>query len=225
MKIAAVAFLCMAVAGATGCEKLVTYEPPPEKRTADIERQSLDEAKALAAKNDLAGAHAKLTQIKPDSPLRNTPEVTDIEDRWAKERLDAAKAESDKVKKLAMLDEIAKAPYVSAELRARANDELEKANPAPALPPPPGPGYDVKESEAAIAQARALGMQHRMKDAQDLLWKRYLKGPVSPKEKELLGSLCMQTKDQACIAVMIDGGALPPEAANPPKAPGGPIRR
>jgi hypothetical protein len=213
-----------------GCEKLVTYEPPAEKRTADIEKQSFDEAKALAAKNDLVGAHAKLTQIKADSPLRSTPEVTDIEDRWAKERLDGAKTETDKSKKLAMLDEVARAPYVSAELRARANDEMEKANPAPALPPPPGPPYNVKESDEALAQVRALGMQRRFKDAQDLLLKRYKQGPVAPREVDALKTLCVQNKDQGCLAVLIDGGALTQETANPQPRPGtgpgpGPIKR
>lgn len=225
------AVLCVSAvlgaSGALGCDKLVTYEPAPERRVAEIEKQSLDEARALAAKNDLDGAHAKVSQIKPDSPLRSTPEVVDIEDRWARQRIEEANREPDKTKKLAMLDEVARAPYVSGELRARANDALDKANPTPALPPPPGPPYNVQESEQAVAQAEAFAKQHHLKDAQELLLQRYRKGPVSPKETSLLASLCVQNKDRGCIAVLIDGGALTPDAASAQnRVPGpGPTRR
>lgn len=215
------------IAGVLGCDKLVTYEPSPEKRVAEIEKQSLEEARALAARGDLDGAHAKVSQIKPDSPLRSTPEVVDMEDRWARQHLDDAKSEPDKTKKLAMLDEVARAPYVSGELRSRANAELDRANPSPALPPPPGPPYDVHESELAVAQAEALGKQQRFKDAQEMLLQRYRKGPVSPKETSLLAALCMKNKEQACIALLVDGGALAPEAASAQRhAPGpSPMRR
>jgi len=224
MRLAAI--LVLALSGTLGCEKLITYEPPAEKRTADIEKQSFEEAKGLAAKGDLDGAHAKLSQIKADSPLRTTSELVDMEDRWATARLDAAKKEADKTKKLAMLDEIARAPYVSAEIRARANDELEKANPAPAIPPPTGPGWDEKASEEALAKVRTLGMQRKFKDAEDVLMKRYTSGPVSPKEIETLSALCSQNKNQACLAMLVDAGAIPPALLNPTAAQGpGPTRR
>jgi hypothetical protein len=190
-----------------GCDKPVTYEPSAEKRTADIEHQSLDEAKGLDARGDVEGAHAKLSQIKPDSPLRSTPDYQNIENKWAQLLLDKADREQDKTKKIALLDTVAQATGVSGELRAKANQKLEAANPAPAIPPPEQ-SYDPKEAAERLAKAQELGKQRKTREARDLLLGPVTAHKAAPQEASLLVSLCVTTKDTECLNALSDAGVV-----------------
>jgi len=189
------------------CDPPVTYEPPPEKRAQDVERQSFEEAKALAAKGDVDGARAKLSQIKADSPLRTTPEFADIENNWARAQIAAADKESDKTKKMALLDAVAKETAVSGELRASANQKLGVLAPDPAIPPP-DIGYDPKESAARIAKANELGRQRKLAQARDVLLGPVLAHKAAPEEGALVLTVCVNLKDQACLGQLTDAGVI-----------------
>lgn len=216
----AILFAGFACVSATGCSKLVTYEPPPEKRLADTEKQAFEEAKGLAAKNDIAGAHSKLGQITVDSPMRATPEFRDIEDRWANAQLAKADAESDKVKKLALLQEIASSTTVSAEIRANATQKIDLASPQPAIPPPQI-NYDPAIAAATLEQAKALAHKRGgQKEIVALLQPRVAAGIASPDEVSLFKTACFKFPD--CLAAMTDAGVpgfaeLADAAASMPK--------
>lgn len=191
------------------CDKTPAYEPPPEKRVMDIEAQSFAEAKALAAKNDLEGAHGKLSQVNADAPMRQTPEFRDMEDRWATARISQADAERDKDKKVALLSDVQKASSVSAELRAKASNKIDLAYPDPAIPPPLR-NYDPALAEANVAKCKELMNAKKFKDAQALLLPRVLGGIASPEEAQLLLTICFTfTNDKDCTSKMEDAGVIP----------------
>lgn len=217
------ALLVLLATSVAGCEKVVTYEPPPEKRAIDSENQAMTDAKALAAKNDLEGAHAKLAQISQGSPLSSTPEFQDIENRWAKDQIAKADAEKDKTKKLALLDTVSRSTTVSGELRAQASTKAAEATPDPAIPPPVYT-WDPALARANLAKVREVLTKNQIKAAIGLLEPRVFAGIGSPEENSLLASLCAQEKDKACLATMSDAGILAPSASqvvdrSPPRKP------
>jgi len=193
------------------CDKPVTYEPPPEKRVADVEHQSFDEAKSLAARGDIEGAHSALTKIKSDSPLCSAPEFVDIQNRWAKARLEAASKEPDKKKKLALLEPVAQSQTVGGEIRAQANQKIDEATPDPAIPPPDY-GYDRPAAIVRYNKAKALYEQGKAKDARDLLIGPVTSHNCAPEEIDLLESACYALQDRQCEAQLVRAGiiAAPP---------------
>lgn len=208
--------LCLAA-----CGKLVTYEPPPEKRALDAENQAMEEAKALAAKDDVFGAHGKLLQISAASPLRSTPEFQDMENRWAKAQIAKAEAENDRRTKLALLDEVSRAPSVSGELRATASGAAAAAAPDPAIPTP-ALAYDAPAAAANMAKVREALDKRQLKQARALLEPRVLGGHASPEEIGALQTLCLNDKDKACFDKMADAGAVASgtwESLTRPRAP------
>lgn len=195
---------------AAGCEKVVTYEPSPEKRQQEIENQSLSEAKALAVKGDLEGAHKKLAQISGDAPARRTVEFVEIENRWAETQIAKADAEPDLTKKLALLTDVSKASAVSPELRAKASNKLALATPDPALPPLLV-NYDPVAASANIAACKELLYAHKMKEAKELLYPRVMGGIASPEEKNMLTTIC--ANDASCVHALQDAGVVSAEVA------------
>ena len=192
------------------CSKVVTYEPPPEKRVADVEHQSLDEAKGLAAKGDIDGAHAKLGQIKRDSPLCSTSDFTNIQNDWAKHQLDLADKERDPAKKISTLQAVAGDTTVSGELRAKASQKIEVATPDPAIPPPDY-GYDRAAAVERVNKARAWTDAKKYREVRDLLMGPVLSGKCAPEEVELLVSACYALQDRQCGAMLLDAGVKKPK--------------
>lgn len=175
----------------------------------DAEHQAMADAKALATKGDLEGAHGKLLQISPDAPARMTPEFHEIEDRWAQAQIAKADAEKDKTKKLALLQDVAKASAVSPEIRGSASNKIILATPDPAIPQMLV-NYDPEAASANIAACKELLLKHQMKEARDLLIPRVLGGIASPEERDMLGSICAATKDKPCMGRLEDAGLVSP---------------
>ena len=202
------AWLLFALAlGTAACEKLVTYEPPPEKRAMDGEKQAMADAKALATKGDLEGAHGKLSQISVDSPIRATVEFHEIEDHWAQGQIAKADAEKDKTKKLALLEDVAKASAVIPEIRGSASNKIALATPDPAIPQMLA-NYDEAVASANIAACKELLIKHDMKGTRDLLLPRVFAGIASPEERDMLLATCAFIKDKGCIGRLEDAGLV-----------------
>jgi hypothetical protein len=191
------------------CDKTPTYEPPPEQRVMQVEAKALEDAKALAVKNDLEGAHTKLTQVNPDAPMRSTKEFREIEDRWASARIAQADAEKDPDKKVSLLQPVQKAISVSPELRAKASNKIDLAYPDPKIPPPLR-NYDPALAEANLAKCKELIDAKKYKEAKELLLPRVLGGIASPDEANMLAVLCTHASDDKdCTMRMEDAGVLP----------------
>lgn len=219
------AWLLVAALCSTACEKVTTYEPSPEKRQQDIDNQSLKEAKGLAEKSDLEGAHKKLSQIAIDSPSRRTGEFTEIENRWAEGQLAKADAEKDLTKKIALLEDVSKASDVSGSIRAKASDRIALATPDPRIPPV-FLNYDPVLAHENMEKCKELQKNGKVGEAKKLLADRVFGGIASPEEGNLLSALCLDAKDKECALKLEDLGVLKKGSFDaflkgPPPAPTG----
>jgi pSer/pThr/pTyr-binding forkhead associated (FHA) protein len=91
----------------------------------DLARAPLDQAKQLAAAGDLDGAHAKLAAGVPSgSALRDSPELREIENRWADALAAKADQEGDLEARRTLLNAIAQSTAVDPARRRTAVDKL-----------------------------------------------------------------------------------------------------
>jgi hypothetical protein len=219
------AFALILASPLAACDKVVTYEPPPEQRVMESEKKSFDDAKSLAAKGDLDGAHGKLSEINIAAPARQTPEFLDIETRWAKAHIAKADAEKDAQKKIAILQDVANATSVPGDLRAQASNKIAAATPDPAIPPILV-NYDPEVAAANVAKVKELLNDKKMKEAKAIICPRVIGKISSPDERQLCVEICAGMKDKQCLKDLEDAGALEPGSADkflapPPKIPKG----
>jgi hypothetical protein len=86
--------------------------------------KALKEASALLARGDLEGALKKSQEIPEESNLRESTAFKEIQAKWADGVLKQAAKETDRTKKRALLDQIAKSPDVGSMLRKRAANDI-----------------------------------------------------------------------------------------------------
>jgi hypothetical protein len=118
--------------------------PPPAPgpvptQPDDVGAQLLKEARELADKNDIDGAHDKLGKVPENSPVRDDAQFKAIEGKWADAQFEKAQAATDPVEKRRILNSIAATPTVDADRRRRAADMLQQVEPA--VPEPVTPRY------------------------------------------------------------------------------------
>jgi ABC transport system ATP-binding/permease protein len=93
--------------------------------SADPSRAVLDEAMKLAAAGKLDLAHARLASGVPaGSPVRETPDVRDIENKWADAALGRADQEPDPAARRALLSAVAQSTSVDQPRRRVAVDKV-----------------------------------------------------------------------------------------------------
>lgn len=119
--VAAVAILAVVLAIALRGSDSGTVAAPPEVNPS---AHTLDEAKALLEQGNVEGAHKKSLEIPEDSNLRESTAFKEIQTRWAERLFELAAAETDRSRRRAILDAIAKSPDVSSMLRKRAASEV-----------------------------------------------------------------------------------------------------
>jgi pSer/pThr/pTyr-binding forkhead associated (FHA) protein len=86
--------------------------------------KTLKEASALLARGDTEAALRKSQEIPEESNLRESTEFKEIQAKWADGVLRQAAKETDRTKKRALLDQIAKSPDVGSMLRKRAANDI-----------------------------------------------------------------------------------------------------
>jgi pSer/pThr/pTyr-binding forkhead associated (FHA) protein len=86
--------------------------------------KALKEASALLARGDTEGALRKSQEIPEESNLRESTAFKEIQAKWADGVLNQAARETDRTKKRALLDQIAKSPDVGSMLRKRAANDI-----------------------------------------------------------------------------------------------------
>jgi pSer/pThr/pTyr-binding forkhead associated (FHA) protein len=127
-------FIFGAVVAAGSVAAWALTRPKPEVRAdtgvtavapEDFDRQTLREAKRLCDSNDCTTAHEKLNaEISPSSPLRDSPEFREIENRWADVMFRRADSEADLDRRRSLLYQVEKAQTVDAERRNLAAAKL-----------------------------------------------------------------------------------------------------
>lgn len=141
--VAAVAILAVILAIALRGSDSGTVAATPEVNPA---AHTLDEAKAFLDKGDVEGAHKKSLQIPEDSNLRESTSFKEIQTRWAERLFEQAASETDRSRRRAILDAIAKSPDVSSMLRKRAANEIAALD---------GDSIGIDELPSAATTARA----------------------------------------------------------------------
>lgn len=86
--------------------------------------KALNEASALLARGDTEGALRKSQEIPEESNLRESTAFKEIQAKWADGVLQRAARETDRTKKRALLDQIAKSPDVGSMIRKRAANDI-----------------------------------------------------------------------------------------------------
>ncbi len=124
------AFMAVVVVGATGAW---VYTRPRVERPLSAalaapspDRSALDRAKKLSTSGDLEGAHRALGAMSATSPLRNSREFREVENRWADNLLEHADAESDIAVKRALYQRVAQAMTVEPTRRKAGADKLQE---------------------------------------------------------------------------------------------------
>lgn len=119
---------------------------------------ALDVAEKQALSGDLKGAHATLASIDETDPLRRSPRFKELEARWARDSIDAARAESNVESRKEILDRVTRANTVSAELRDEAFSLLQETT---------SPSIDLSElaAEADDPKATRAGAPRKKKSS------------------------------------------------------------
>jgi len=86
--------------------------------------RALEEAKDLMGKGDVEGALRKSQEVPEDSNLRESTIFKEIQAKWADTVFEQAQKETDRTRKRALLDLIAKSPDVGSMQRKRAANEI-----------------------------------------------------------------------------------------------------
>jgi hypothetical protein len=107
-----------------GSEDPIAAAPGAAQLDTNPAARALEEAHRLLAAGDTEGALQKSKEIPPESNLRETAVFKEIQAKWAESIFTRADAESDKARKRALLDLIAKSPDVGSVSRKRAVNEI-----------------------------------------------------------------------------------------------------
>jgi pSer/pThr/pTyr-binding forkhead associated (FHA) protein len=99
--------------------------PSSMQSTMVSDQSILDDAKRACAAGDCETAHTKVGQIGENSPLRQTQDFKDVENRWADQVLAKADAETDITRKRALYQRVASTPTVDATRRKIAADKIQ----------------------------------------------------------------------------------------------------
>jgi pSer/pThr/pTyr-binding forkhead associated (FHA) protein len=153
----AVVVLVLVALVVIGFIALGKHEDPPISGApeANPAARTLDQAKELLAVGDVEGALRKSQEVPEDSNLRESTAFKEIQAKWADGLFEQAAQETDRTKKRALLDRIAKSPDVGSMQRKRASNEIsaldsdsvgieslpaaEKTGRPPSDPNPPAP--------------------------------------------------------------------------------------
>jgi pSer/pThr/pTyr-binding forkhead associated (FHA) protein len=99
--------------------------PTSMQASLPSDQSVLDDAKRACAAGDCETAHGKVGAIGANSPLRQTQDFKDVENRWADQVLARADAETDLARKRDLYQRVATAPTVDATRRKIAADKIQ----------------------------------------------------------------------------------------------------
>ncbi len=213
----------LGVIGVAGVAVWVTLRTPPPVPTAtpsaaaeDAGKKILEEAKALAAKGDLDGAHKKIAEIATSSAALKDPSIAEIEGNWADGVFTQADEEGvDPAKRVEMLWGIATTPTVDDARRRKATEKLKEVGvEVPADPvelprgaPLPLPSNWVPPSATTAPPAGSILKPAGSVDRRPIEQPKNVMNDLlarlpslSERETKMLIGLCQQEGNQACMA-------------------------
>ena len=202
---AAVCLLLVALA-AGGCSRPDTPPPPPPAAPAKVDQDIVDLAFHDCFTADCDRAHAHLSQVAADSPLRRSDTFRAVQYRFDADRMLRAEVEPDLAQRRAAYQAIADSPATEAVLRLAAAERMSRLGAAPS-----GHAQEIALNAKADAgnvaadEAAELLRQSRSKDASDqshvrsVIEPRIFAGKGSPTDVAMLRSVCKSQSDAACL--------------------------
>ena len=189
---------------------------PASAQVDEAGKAILDKAKGLAGSGDLDGAHGKIHEIAPDSPVLDDPAVKDIEGKWADKGFDQFNKSTDVDERRKLVYDIAATPTVDADRRAKALGLLKEidpeatdplANPGqppapypyPYHPPPPTGSYDPSHIKVpGGSSSKGVDPNADPLSAMNALKPQLGSGTLTAAQLRMLLALCIQNGDPAC---------------------------
>jgi hypothetical protein len=188
------------------CSKLginLKGDPPPVASAApqppplSVEDTALADAKKLCAQGDFEYAHERLASTLPaGSPLRQSADFKDIENKWAAATTTGAADDPDLLGRRRALDEVSKSTSVDPSYQAKAKALLLS------LPTQPARLADVDAGSTGRSSAdvaRGLFSKSDFEGVRDLLLPKGKS--LSKDEAGVLLSACKKLNDKACTDV------------------------
>ncbi len=203
--------------------------PDTSAKTSSDAQNTLDSAKKFA-KDDLELAHRMLQRIPENSPVREDPAFTEIEDNWADAKFELVEKAKKKDEKLNILNLIIEMPTVSAAKRQRAADmalAIEPDRPRRRVIVPPRPGANggsrattratttTKPTAKTVPPAPAPAPppppppddgrfgSSAAKRSRDSLYGAVASGRASLGQMYALKAACVQLQDMACAQMAL----------------------
>jgi hypothetical protein len=190
----------------------------------------LENAKKHAAAGDIQKAHKQIERIPQDSPIRESPELRVIEDKWADAMFAKAEQTQDPDDKIRILELISDAVSVSTEKRKEAArralavkpiDDLDTPDPGhppigPAVPRPttstgpiasggPPTSTEPDPEPSTTSEPEPSGKpKFDPKENKKRLYNKVASGNASESEIRQLKALCMLDGDRACRAMAVN---------------------
>ncbi|MEO6573092.1 MAG: hypothetical protein ABIP89_04580 [Polyangiaceae bacterium] len=165
----------------------------PQPAPLSVEETALADAKKLCTQGDFQYAHERLASTLPaGSPLRQSADFKDIENKWAAATTTGAADDPDLLGRRRALDEVSKSTSVDPSFQAKAKALLLS------LPTQPTALPEIKSLDggaSSIEQARTLSARSDFDGVRKLLLP---KPKLSKEEGTLLLNACKKLNDRAC---------------------------
>ena len=109
---------------------------PPSVEAVPADQAIMEEAFRLSNADKHDAAHAKLSELPPNSPLRTKKTVLSIGEAWAESMLERAST-ADTAQRRELLEQVIASEFVSATIRDRAKAAINQTDPTQAVGDPP----------------------------------------------------------------------------------------
>jgi hypothetical protein len=202
----AVAGLIVVALAAGSCSRPDTPPPPPPAAPAQVDQGIVDLAFHDCFTGDCDRAHAHLSQVAPDSPLRRSDAFRAVQYRFDADRMLRADVEPDLAQRRAAYQAIADSQGTEPVLRLSAAERVSRL----------GAGLTGRSREVALNakadageaapdEAAELLRQSRSKDASDqshvraVIEPRIFAGKGSPSDVAMLRTVCKAQGDDKCL--------------------------
>jgi hypothetical protein len=175
--------------------------PPPDKVELDLVNDALHECMTL----DCERAHAHLTTLPAQSPLRASDSFHAVEYRYDAERLLRADIEPDLTKRMAEYKAVFETPGVDTQLKLAASERIARLGTTTNAATELSVNASVNAVAAAAAEAADLLAKSRSKNPADQaavrakLEPRIFTGKATADDVGMLRTVCKAQHDTACI--------------------------
>jgi hypothetical protein len=187
------------------CSRREPPPPPPPPPPLEVDRQILDQAMHECFTVDCDKAHERLSQLSPDSSLRQTDDFHAIEFRYEMNQLLRADREIDVEKQRAMFDQLRNDPNYDVTVRSAASERLARLGLGRRFELKLAGVQDAGEPDAGDGDSARIAVLMKSKKPSDyqvvrtLLEPRLFSGKATADDIRTMTTICKAQKDAACL--------------------------